>query len=759
MSTDIKLLEILWPLHTCPSNPPQRIILCAFWLIKIFISVYTKYDSYKQIENNNCALKVSFCKRIHNCVRYEKVKMIRHVISEWNSEIVRSLYSDSNCIVQFIVARRYLWSLISDCLHLGFIMVTFGEQKSMPALSLTLYCILILSDSIYSIKATKTLVSLFKSKEGVIMVSCYKGILLRFMFGPLESYLEFHYFGREIEGYTKRYSVFLGIFIAVFDLMREVMEVKIDYRLICDFRQGRDESTAIEEPCRYKTFFKNVSLDKLSEVFTVVNITTFYLDVFKIYFYLFSLTSIANELSTESGTAQNKTVTQNESTIDVVNSTGKVDCEKILSVSESLGGFIVGYTDLEIDFDIDHDKTGSAFSCSLLVLISVHYISVFFIVFLERTISPEIILTGLFRLPTNIKIAFIHIFHMCIFVIFLLLFIGMIQYSTSIIYPALLAWSNAEFWSKSELWNNLGSENGVWIFLLLLSFLICLDTLIYSFLWMCLACNNGNSTSTELAETHDLLLRLVDAQTFSDFSASIMNFMKNTNSKSDETNSHYCFDTEDKLYRKRITAMTSKIYVMIGASMFILIMIQIFHQHVLKNQFDGTGFLGMMELTDNPREDDPREDDPREDDPPYFFLLIVLCGIPTVFIIMNTLISFIIKCWKSICKSGPIDYIEVKRNFSFVGIVLFVLPIMPYNKASNRDFDHSHASSPLYELAVSTTYQPGMESEKSENEENDENGEKYELEAAGLAIFLLETASVDFDLDTASRISLPISIG
>ena len=284
MSAYLKLLELFWPIHHCPENPLQKIILSFFWAFKIGVSIYTKYDARKRIK------RVRYLNG--NNINQSSTFNTRENLLSWiglYSEEIRDAYSTSSKITQSVTSLRYLWALISDIMHIVFIIMTLGEQKTMPSLSLLLYCSLICSDTIFSISITKRFVKIFNTKTGVILAN----ILLRFFFGPFESYLEFQYFGRTVEGFDKRYVVVFGAFISVFDLAREILEIKIDFRLmetdLISSNYNSDQSGS--EPLhRIRiNFFEGLKPEKLIEVITFVNFTTFYLEILKVFFYVFSI--------------------------------------------------------------------------------------------------------------------------------------------------------------------------------------------------------------------------------------------------------------------------------------------------------------------------------------------------------------------------------------------------------------------------------------------------------------------------------------
>ena len=182
------------------------------------------------------------------------------------SDKISEVYNYSGKVKRWIVSSRHFWDFVSDVLHLIFVCLTLEEEKTMPTVTLILYCLLLIFDTVLSYNVTNTFVDLFKSKIGVISAN----IILKFIFGPLKSYLEFQYFGRTIEGIANKKSVILGICIAIFDLVREVVDVKINFRLIRESAEDSEICEPITLPSAEDSTccFKNISsIRELSEDF------------------------------------------------------------------------------------------------------------------------------------------------------------------------------------------------------------------------------------------------------------------------------------------------------------------------------------------------------------------------------------------------------------------------------------------------------------------------------------------------------------
>ena len=405
MSAYLKLLEFFWPIHHCPENPLQKIILSLFWTFKISVSIYTKYDTRKKI-NRVRYLNGTPTNQLSNSSNLESLCSWIGLYSEENKDA----YSNSSKITQLIVSWRYLWALISDIMHIVFIIMTLDEQKNMPPLSLFLYCLLICLDSVFSISLTKRFVKIFNSKTGLILAN----ILLRFFFGPLESYLEFQYFGRTVEGFDKIYVVAFGAFISVFDLMREILEVKIDFRLMKNdlvspvFNPYISRAETLHGIVR--NFFRRIKPEKLVEVITFVNFTTFYLELFKIFFYFFSMHAMQD---VDVASYSSPTNDHNE-------------CENISSVMDSINTDIIVLYDIRLllftkngpDLNNGNNadsnrvaKTGLGFFTYVFIFICIHYILVTFVLFHRFTFKLENLLVNLFRVPVVVKQLFFFAAH------------------------------------------------------------------------------------------------------------------------------------------------------------------------------------------------------------------------------------------------------------------------------------------------------------------------------------------------------------
>ena len=536
----IVIFESLFAVQKCPGNLTQKIILSVFWFIKICISLYVRYDAHEHSRSD-------FIDRIDqdNYVVDKIQTAWKHLRSGLYSHRIGNLYSNSSKFKKFIVARRHLWALLSDIGHLVFIHLTMGEKKTMPIGSLVAYCSLIILDSVFTFIITKKFMRLFESKMGLIVST----LLLKFIFGPIESLLELQYFGREVEGYEKRYAVGLGISMAVFDLMREVVDVRIDFRLIKNF-DGSEHNIEFNSTSRkIWNCLKNAGESKLREVITVVNLTGFYLEVFKLLIYSLSLikSSYKESISgfsddfyddwTHESNEELVPTTQmfliDEELVSTTQSTNhtKSVCEDISSVSDSFKTLIDEHHYLNVG--IIHPRVILYVS----VLVYMHYILVGFLLIIGKTFSMKQLMLSLFNLPVCIKRIFLLSFHMTIPNVCTFLFIA-----------------GAD---------NLDSSSfvvGTFIQLYIISALVAL----YSVVWFVHA-------------LHYTILYFscfsapISVHKFSSYSGSIIELIKNTNSGSSVVEHDSCHGgCSAMFYRRTITVMAFIIYLLfLVSNMFV----------------------------------------------------------------------------------------------------------------------------------------------------------------------------------------------
>ena len=187
----------------------------------------TEYNLYEGtlVDRNTDVPFTNFCSSFLSSYDLWDFEFIK---SGFRSEKIGKVYATEKKWMRFFLARPMMWSLLSIVLHLLFVIMTLQEKKSMPVSSLMVYCGLMIIDSFSSYIVTDNLVDLFKSKKGEIMANT----LLKLFFGPLESYLEFQYFGRAVEGYEQTYTVLFAVCISIFDLVREVVDIHVDFKLI-----------------------------------------------------------------------------------------------------------------------------------------------------------------------------------------------------------------------------------------------------------------------------------------------------------------------------------------------------------------------------------------------------------------------------------------------------------------------------------------------------------------------------------------------
>ena len=513
LKMSLEIIESFFSVHKCPGNRPQKIILSVFWVVKVCISLYVRYDARKN--SDDICQDETYRDKIRKYLNYLKTGLY--------SEKIGAVYSNSNKFIRFVTARKHLWALLSDTAHLVFIVLAMGEQKTMPISSLVCYCLLIISDSISTFFITKEMVSVFDSKLGVLA----SGLLLRFIFGPLESFLELQYFGTQVDGYDKRHVVGLGIMIALFELIREVIDVRINFRLIKCFKDS--EHTVVSHPTSSKVIncVKNASESKLREVLTIVNLTYFYSEVLKLIIYSLSLLRIISsnfDYAYDDWTDESVYEYEYEELVLTTQSTNHTEpvCEVITSLIDSFKVVIGDNHD-----DYNYQIVNPLIVVYVSVLVCMHYILVAFMLIIGKTFSTKQLMHSLFDLPVCIKRVFLLSFHMTIPNLCTVLLLSSVMNQILVVLT--------------------------FVILYFISFLCAL----YSFVWFVhalyytiLYCSCVSARNT--------------INKFSSYSVSIIELMGNTSSDTHVVENDSCCGVFSSMfYRKTITVITFIIFLLI----------------------------------------------------------------------------------------------------------------------------------------------------------------------------------------------------